>query len=77
MASIKLSAFTQLVNQHSLRTVPYNRVLGAVMSGQIPATLKGSRWWIDEAVVPDAVEYFAKVRTNARHASMIEAGAAP
>jgi len=68
MANVKLARFIQLVNQQSLAPVSYNRGLLAVIEGRIPATLKGERWFVDDAAVLDAVEYFAGVTLSRRRA---------
>lgn len=73
---VKISRFTQLLNEQTPCTVSYNQVLLAVLSGQVPGEMVGNRWFVDDGAIPAAVAHFAKQRTRDRRSAGIAADAA-
>ena len=73
---VKISRYTQLLNEQTAGPISYNQVLLAVLSGQIPGVLQGSRWFVDPATIPAAAEHFAKQRTRDRRSTVIADSAA-
>lgn len=61
MSEIKLAVAIQRLNLLNLNEKPieYNRALRAVISGQIPAVLRGGRWYVSERDLPAAAQWFA------------------
>ena len=73
---IKISRFTQLLNEQTPHAISYNQVLLAVLSGQVPGEMVGSRWFIDDAAIPAAAAHFAKQCNRRATASAADAVAA-
>lgn len=72
---VKIAIFTQMVNQKACLPVSYQQMHGAVLRGNVPATLHGGRWMVDPAHVEATAAFFDAQPRNRRSAG-VAAGAA-